>query len=146
MVALVIAIIFFVISDRALKILALKRILPTFDLPGDFFKFNYQPNYQIAFSLPLAGRFVAAIIFIIIFMLISYFVQLLHRNKTAKAGWLMLIIFGAASNLFDRLKYGYVIDYLDLKYFTVFNLADVMIVAGVVGLLINYKMKLHYEI
>jgi len=47
----------------------------------------------------------------------------------------LAVILGAAGNLFDRLKYGYVVDYLDLKYFTAFNLADVMIVAGVIYLI-----------
>ncbi|MBU1778489.1 signal peptidase II, partial [Patescibacteria group bacterium] len=44
---------------------------------------------------------------------------------------MFFIIFGAISNLTDRLEYGYVIDYFSLKYFTIFNLADVMIVIGV---------------
>jgi signal peptidase II len=46
------------------------------------------------------------------------------------SGLLLFIIFGAISNLVDRLKFGYVIDYIDIKYFTVFNLADIMIVVG----------------
>ena len=40
---------------------------------------------------------------------------------------LFFTILGASSNFYDRLKYGFVVDYLDLKYFTVFNVADAMI-------------------
>ena len=47
-----------------------------------------------------------------------------------------LIIFGAVSNLYDRLKYGFVIDYFDLKYFTIFNIADAMIFFGALGVII----------
>jgi signal peptidase II len=61
-----------------------------------------------------------------------------NRRDSAKR-WeviiLTFIIFGAISNILDRLIYGYVIDYLELKYFTVFNLADVMISGGAIILL-----------
>jgi signal peptidase II len=48
---------------------------------------------------------------------------------------LFLAFLGAFSNLYDRLHYGYVIDYFDLKYFTVFNLSDVMIIIGIFGVI-----------
>ena len=40
---------------------------------------------------------------------------------------------GAASNLFDRLRRGTVVDLLDLGWWPTFNLADVAITLGVVG-------------
>ena len=42
-----------------------------------------------------------------------------------------LIIGGALGNLLDRLRLGYVVDFLDLRFWPVFNLADSAIVAGV---------------
>jgi signal peptidase II len=42
---------------------------------------------------------------------------------------------GAASNLYDRLRRGAVIDFLDLGVWPVFNLADVAITAGAVAAL-----------
>ncbi len=41
-----------------------------------------------------------------------------------------LVLGGAAGNLVDRLRWGYVIDYIDLHRWPVFNLADAAIVAG----------------
>lgn len=52
-----------------------------------------------------------------------------NKPKLVFFGYL-LIIFGGLSNLFDRLIYGYVIDMIHLFSFSVFNLADVMIVLG----------------
>ena len=46
-----------------------------------------------------------------------------------------LIIGGTLGNLLDRVRLGYVVDFLDLRFWPVFNLADVAIVTGA-GLLI----------
>lgn len=40
---------------------------------------------------------------------------------------------GAAGNLVDRVRRGGVVDFIDLRFWPVFNLADVAIVAGVLG-------------
>jgi len=43
----------------------------------------------------------------------------------------ILILGGGVSNLFDRLRQGYVVDFLDPKIWPSFNLADTAIVVGV---------------
>ena len=43
-----------------------------------------------------------------------------------------LVIGGSLSNLLDRVRLGYVTDFLDLRYWPAFNLADSFIVIGVV--------------
>ena len=42
-----------------------------------------------------------------------------------------LLIGGSASNLIDRIRLGHVTDFLDLRYWPAFNLADSFIVVGV---------------
>ncbi|HLW59926.1 MAG TPA: signal peptidase II [bacterium] len=60
----------------------------------------------------------------------------LFYNRTAwpaaRAGqWgFGLIVGGALGNIFDRLRFGYVIDYVDVHVWPVFNLADAAIVVG----------------
>jgi signal peptidase II len=46
-----------------------------------------------------------------------------------------LVIGGSVSNLLDRVRLGYVTDFLDLRYWPAFNLADSFIVIGVCILL-----------
>jgi signal peptidase II len=46
-----------------------------------------------------------------------------------------LVIGGSMSNLLDRVRLGYVTDFLDLRWWPSFNLADTFIVAGVLVLL-----------
>lgn len=121
--------VFFVILDRFFKIAALKNQI-NFPIFGDWFKFSFAPNPHIAFSLPLGGVLLKIIIFLILVVLI-YFLKKLKDSNEANLFFLFSLIFaGAASNFYDRLVYGYVIDYLDLRYFTVFNVADIIIVTG----------------
>ena len=46
-----------------------------------------------------------------------------------------LVIGGSVSNLLDRVRLGYVTDFIDLRYWPAFNLADSFIVIGVAVLL-----------
>ncbi|MFH0923858.1 MAG: signal peptidase II [Candidatus Falkowbacteria bacterium] len=133
--ARMLAAVFFIALDRFFKFLAVggffgepKAII------GDFLKLNFVRNYNIAFSLPLAGWWLNIAIILIVLALIYNLLYYAERNDQAKSYLLFLIVLGAASNLFDRLKYGFVIDYFDLKYFTVFNLADIIIVSSVIFL------------
>lgn len=56
--------------------------------------------------------------------------QLFFQTPAAQIG-LGAALGGAASNLHDRLRRGLVIDFLDLGWWPVFNLADVAITLGV---------------
>lgn len=52
-----------------------------------------------------------------------------------------LILGGAAGNLIDRMSYGYVIDFIDLQIWPVFNLADSAITIGA-GIIVLQCFKL----
>jgi signal peptidase II len=47
-----------------------------------------------------------------------------------------LVMGGSVSNLLDRVRLGHVTDFLDLRYWPAFNLADTFIVVGVAALLL----------
>jgi signal peptidase II len=124
--------VFFVGLDRAIKVFSLSHP-GNFQVIGDILKFDPIENKNIAFSLPLNGVWLEVMIAAIIIFLLFIFVDSIKKQTLVKACFLLIIILGAASNLHDRIVFGAVIDYLDLKYFTVFNLADVMIVTGAIG-------------
>lgn len=73
----------------------------------------------------------------LIFLILAYFVNYTFSLIKLKKNIIpqVLIISGAISNLIDRLTYGAVIDFIELRYkdyfFPVFNLADVAITLGV---------------
>jgi signal peptidase II len=53
---------------------------------------------------------------------------------------MVLVVSGAVSNLLDRLLHGCVIDFIDLSFWPVFNLADIFIVAGAI-LIISQQFR-----
>ncbi|MDO9399507.1 MAG: signal peptidase II [bacterium] len=138
---LMIVAIFFISIDRFFKAFAFNRQDYEFNLIQEILKFNYKENYYIAFSLPIAGNILIALIVLIIIGLIFFYLYCANIGKKSNLIPLFLIILGASSNLYDRVRYGFVIDYLDLKYFTVFNLSDAMITVGVFLLLIIANKK-----
>lgn len=132
--------IFFISADRFLKVFAFNIRDYKFNLIGEILKFKYKENYYIAFSLPLTGDILIILVILTITALILFCLYRFNKREYSELTGLVLIILGASSNLYDRIKYSFVIDYLDLKYFTVFNLSDLMIVAGVFLLLIKNKL------
>jgi signal peptidase II len=58
------------------------------------------------------------------------------RGTILKAG-LSLVLGGAIGNLIDRLTFGYVLDFFEIRGFPVFNLADACITVGVGVILIH---------
>jgi signal peptidase II len=51
---------------------------------------------------------------------------------------LVLILSGALGNLIDRVKFGYVIDFIDVRIWPVFNIADSAITIGTFLLFISF--------
>ena len=58
------------------------------------------------------------------------------RGKLLKAG-LALVLGGAIGNLIDRLHYGYVLDFFEVRGFSIFNLADACVTVGVGLILVH---------
>ena len=134
--------IFLIIFDRFFKFLAKKFFLNNqIKIIGDFLKFNFAKNYFIAFSIPISGYILNILIILIILLLLILIIKFIQKKEFFSSIYLFFIILGASSNLFDRIYYGYVIDYFDLKYFTIFNLADCLIVFGSIGLLLALNKK-----
>lgn len=98
---------------------------------------EFYANNGIAFSIPFPNLILLVFMPIIIFVLCAYYLKLKNKN-TLQGFAIILIILGAVSNFVDRILFGITIDYL--RFFTgVINLADIMIVLGVLLLLLKEK-------
>lgn len=135
MVILNLVTVFFVVLDRWFKAVALKTLAQAHLPLTSWLKLNLDLNQNIAFSLPLSGWFLKIITLLIIAYLLYLYLFYRRHSAYLEAGWLFMIIVGAISNLLDRFKYGAVVDYLDVSYFTTLNLADVLICCGAIGLI-----------
>ncbi|MCX6745789.1 MAG: signal peptidase II [Candidatus Parcubacteria bacterium] len=100
--------------------------------PGKFIQIIFTPNQNVAFSLPLPQILTIVFVIFILIVLSYIWIQNLLRNNLWGLTAVSLIILGALSNLIDRLIFGFVIDYINIFIWPVFNLADVMIVVGVI--------------
>lgn len=102
---------------------------------GDFFQITYVRNYGAAFNILTGNRFFLILIACMTLFLLLFFLRKEGvKTKVEQIGY-GLFIGGIVGNLWDRLIYGYVIDYLDFELFhihmPIFNLADVCICFGV---------------
>lgn len=135
----------FVVIDQIVKLVITNK-LPLYDsitIIPSFFSLTYVQNIGAAFSI-LSGRQTFFIVLSIgaIFGIIYY----LYKQKTSKGTFisLNLILAGIIGNFIDRIRLGYVIDYMDFQFgsyhFAVFNFADMCIVIGAL-LLLYYVWK-----
>jgi len=128
----------FFIGDRLLKTAAIARGQGiSTPILGNWLQFRYVPNTGVAFSLTFGGEWLTIILSLIILCLLITIFYLKLKKSASNLTLLLLtfILIGAISNILDRYLYGAVVDYFDLKYFTIFNLADTMISIGVIALI-----------
>lgn len=94
-------------------------------------------NFGAAFSLlpHWTGAFVAVAVVTVAVMLV-YFRKLSERRPISRLG-VTLAVAGAVGNLLDRLRFGFVRDFIDVRWYpAIFNVADVAIVTGIGVLLL----------
>ncbi|MEK9152794.1 MAG: signal peptidase II [Patescibacteria group bacterium] len=96
--------------------------------------FNLFRNHGIAFSLPLPNLIFWPLA-IIIFIVLTRLCWREFRRSTYSFIAYTVILSGAFSNLWDRFLYGATIDYLIFFRRSAVNLADAMIVIGLIVLL-----------
>ncbi len=98
------------------------------------FSLHLVKNTGISFGL-LQGAVVIMIIVSLLFLLLLwYFREEFNDCKFC----LILLAAGTLGNLIDRIFRGYVVDFFDLGWFPVFNLADTMITIGTAGIVLVF--------
>ncbi len=101
-------------------------------LIGDWFTLVYTRNTGIAFGLfqSLPGLFTITSILITIGAVYAYAIYLPNHSAWVQSA-MGLIVGGAVGNILDRLRFGYVIDFISVGWWPVFNLADSAVTIGV---------------
>ena len=105
-----------------------------------YFSVTPVANTGAAFGLlPDQGTLLTVLALIVVAGILYYQRQLATQSAWL-AGCLGLLLGGALGNLADRLRFGHVVDFIDFKFWPVFNLADSAIVVGV-GLLVFWYWR-----
>jgi len=111
----------------------------------DFFvgiiHFHYVKNYGLAFALNFGEFANVVLISAALIFFIQYYYQNRNRFETMHKIFFLLVFAGAISNLADRLYFGFVRDFLDVGLGFTFNLADLFLIAGLVGLLATLRLR-----
>lgn len=143
-----------VIVDQLSKVLASNHLefnTPLVLLP--VFNITLHHNYGAAFSfLADSGgwqRWLFSAIAIGVGAFLAVWMARLKRNQTLLMASLALVLGGAIGNVIDRLRFGYVVDFLsvhwDSHYFPTFNIADSAITIGAALLLLDMLRNPHHH-
>jgi lipoprotein signal peptidase len=129
--------------DEWLKFLALQQLPADGTLvnPG-VLEFAIHKNLGIVFNIPFRLEF---IIFVSILIGLGLF-HIAYKNRRAHPEITfscLVIVLGATGNLYDRLMYGFTVDYIILFGRSAINLSDLVILAGVVMLLLQSRRPTH---
>ena len=130
------ALFLFVFIDRIAKWYILHH--PNFYL-GGFIELKLFRNEKLFFIS--FGEYTNLIISLISVFVLFFLVLWLFRAAKQVRFSLSLIIIAGLSNLFDRLYYGFVIDFIQLKVFpsSIFNIADIMVISGIICLMFSLR-------
>jgi len=113
---------------------------------GDLVQVWHAQNSGAAFSLFQGGSVVFLVVSVLSIGMVAYF----HRSLRAQGLWLHVvlgvILGGTLGNFIDRLRQGYVTDWLSIGIgdtrWPTFNVADCSIVVGI-GILVLYLFLAH---
>lgn len=123
---------------RGLEPGASLTVLPVFNLVR-----AHNPGAAFSFLAAASGwqRWLFTLIAIAVSVLLVAWMRRLPPSARLLPAGLALILGGAIGNLIDRLRFGYVIDFLDFHWggvhFWAFNVADAAITIGAVLLLLD---------
>lgn len=121
-------------------------VLPFFDIT-----LRYNTGAAFSFLADAGGwqRWFFSLIAVVVVIGISWRLVKISSSNRWEALSLTLILGGAIGNLYDRLAYGHVVDYLQFHwqqnwYFPAFNIADTAISLGVIVMLLEGYLNKHF--
>ncbi len=137
--------------DRITKILILNIVEETGKLDiyvNSFLNLYLVWNKGIGFGLlSFDQKSTYNVISLLILLINLIIIYLIYNEKSIKTYFFLAILGGSFGNLFDRIYYNAVPDFIDLNYkgyhWFIFNVADIFITLGILCLifseLLNYK-------
>lgn len=129
-----IIVILLIIIDQLSKLLIIKNYHEPFG--NELIKIEIAENKGIAFGINSGNNKNIIITIIVLIIIINFIRNQIERIDTKTNISVSMILAGGISNLIDRIFRGYVVDFINLKNFAIFNIADIFIVIGWILLII----------
>jgi signal peptidase II len=134
---------FSIVSDQLTKLWAIDVLKDgeSIKLIGNFLRFTYAENKGAAFSI-LQNQLWFFIIATVVMLGILGYMFFMTKNLTPFSRLsISMIAGGAIGNFIDRLRLGYVVDFIDVRFgsfynFPIFNIADSFVVCGTILMII----------
>lgn len=102
-----------------------------------FFRFTYWQNTGAAFGIFQNANIPLLILTTIIsVMIIIYYHKAINEPLVFKIS-MALLLAGAVGNIIDRIRFGFVTDFISVGRFAVFNVADSCVTVGVILMLLG---------
>lgn len=124
-------------ADQLSKLWVLATLGPlpyqhTITLVGDWLSLVYSRNTGVAFGLfqNMSQLFTVTSIMITVAAIYAYVYHLPNHSPSIQVA-MGLVVGGALGNIVDRLRLGYVVDFISVGWWPIFNLADSGITVGV---------------
>jgi signal peptidase II len=118
--------------DQLSKILAVQHLGPGLGVPflGPIASLNLTQNRGSAMGLLPGGSHWLATVGVIVVLALVVLGPRYARGGLLSWWGLCLLLGGALGNLMDRVRLGYVVDFIDFHWWPVFNVADIAVVCG----------------
>ncbi len=110
-----------------------------------YFRFTHVHNTGAAFGVFPQGGSIFLVIAVVVSLVIVYYYRQMPDGSLLVRLALGLQMGGALGNVIDRVRLGYVVDFLNVRFWPVFNVADSAIVLGVV-LLVLEMLRDEYQL
>lgn len=130
---------FIILLDQLTKLFVSKNISKPVPILNIFYLTNIK-NTGAAFGILQNQTLLLTFISIFVIGLIVYYYDKVPTNKLI---WLCvgLLLGGTVGNLIDRVRLGYVVDFLDFRIWPAFNIADSAVTIGAIGIIIYFLKK-----
>ena len=123
-----------IIIDQLSKFLIIKHYHEP--IGNEFIKIEIAENQGIAFGINSGNNKNIIITIIVLIIIINFIRNQIERIDTKTNISVSMILAGGISNLIDRIFRGYIVDFISLNNFAIFNIADMFIVIGWILLII----------
>ena len=131
---------FIVLLDQLSKYLLSSYLKAPFSILGSFFRLTLTHNYGAGFSILQNWLWLFILFGFLVIAIIAYYYKDIPDNISVLLG-ASFILAGTIGNLIDRIIFGYVIDFIDIWIWPVFNVADSSITVGAVLLIIYFWQR-----